>query len=103
LNQEWAAKASHKYAENVAKEIGLKEKLIAIDLGILVLGIVFGLGLLSLGDIRVMYVVGSVVLMSSAMWLGESVRSGLVHGRTAGFYAFRGVGFAKQFRERIKK
>ena len=58
----------------VAKEGGLKKRLIAFGLGILVLGIVFGLGLLSSGDIRVIYIAGAVALLGGAMWLGASGR-----------------------------
>jgi thiol:disulfide interchange protein len=53
---------------------GLKTRLIALGLGILVLGIVFGLGLFSSGDIRVIYVAGAVALLGGAMWLGASGR-----------------------------
>src|SRR5215469_11374222 len=53
---------------------GLKTRLIALGLGILVLGIVFGLGLLSSGDIRVIFIVGAVALLGGAMWLGASER-----------------------------
>jgi peroxiredoxin len=52
----------------------LKTRLIALGLGILVLGIVFGLGLFSSGDIRVIYIAGAVALLGSAMWLGASGR-----------------------------
>jgi thiol-disulfide isomerase/thioredoxin len=52
----------------------LKKRLIALGLGIVVLGIVFGLGLLSSGDIRVIYIVGAVGLLGGAMWLGASGR-----------------------------
>src|SRR5262249_36009793 len=53
---------------------GLKTRLIAFALGIVVLGIVFGLGLLSSGDIRIIYVVGTVALLAGATWLGASGR-----------------------------
>jgi len=52
----------------------LKKRLIALGLGILVLGIVFGLGLLSSGDIRVIYITGAVALLGGAVWLGASRR-----------------------------
>ena len=52
-----------------------KTRLIGLALGILVLVIVFGLGLLSSGDIRVIYIVGTVALLGGAMWLGASGRS----------------------------
>ena len=54
---------------------GLKKRLIALGLGIVVLGIVFGLGLFSSGDIRVIYVAGAIVLLGGAMWLDASGRS----------------------------
>jgi thiol:disulfide interchange protein len=54
---------------------GLKTRLIAFGLGMLVLGIVFGLGLLSSGDIRVIYIAGAVALLVGAIWLGASGRS----------------------------
>ncbi|MGE5208737.1 MAG: redoxin domain-containing protein [Alphaproteobacteria bacterium] len=53
---------------------GWKKRLIAIGLGILALGIVFGLALLSSGDIRVIYIVGAVALLGGAIWLGASGR-----------------------------
>jgi peroxiredoxin len=53
---------------------GLKTRLIAFGLGILVLGIVFGLGLLSSGDIRVIYAVGALALVGGALCLGASGR-----------------------------
>src|SRR5262245_43010844 len=53
---------------------GFKTRLIALGLGMLVLGIVFGLGLLSSGDIRVIYIVGAVGLLGGATWLGGSDR-----------------------------
>jgi peroxiredoxin len=53
---------------------GLKTRLIALGLGIMVLGIVFGLGLVSSGDIRVIYVTGAVALFGGAMWLGARGR-----------------------------
>ncbi|HTG53053.1 MAG TPA: redoxin domain-containing protein [Candidatus Tectomicrobia bacterium] len=53
----------------------MKTRLITLALGILVLGIVFGLGLLSSGDIRVIYIVGTVALLGGATWLGASGRS----------------------------
>ena len=74
LNPDWAANASHKYGDNVAEEGDLKKRLIALGLGILVLGIVFGLGLLSSGDIRVIYITGAVALLGGAVWLGASRR-----------------------------
>ena len=52
----------------------MKKRLIALGLGILVLGIVFGLGLLSSGDIRVIYITGAVALLGGAVWLGASRR-----------------------------
>ena len=52
----------------------MKKRLIALGLGILVLGIVFGLGLLSSGDVRVIYIAGAVALLSGAVWLGASGR-----------------------------
>ena len=52
----------------------MKKRLIAFGLGIVVLGIVFGLALLSSGDIRVIYVAGAVALLCGAMWLGASGR-----------------------------
>ena len=51
-----------------------KTRLIAFGLGIVVLGIVFGLGLLSSGDIRVVYIVGAVALLGGAIWLGAGGR-----------------------------
>lgn len=54
---------------------GLKKRLIALGMGILVLGIVFGLALLSSADIRVIYIAGAVALLGCAMWLGASGRS----------------------------
>ena len=54
---------------------GLKKRLIALGMGILVLGIVFGLALLSSADIRVIYIAGAVALLGGAMWLGASGRS----------------------------
>jgi peroxiredoxin len=56
------------------KRNGLKTRLVALGLGVVVLGIVFGLGLLSSGDIRVIYIVGLVALLSGATWLGKSDR-----------------------------
>ncbi len=53
---------------------GWKTRPIALGLGIVVLGIVFGLGLLSSGDIRVIYIVGAVALLGGAMWFGASGR-----------------------------
>jgi len=53
----------------------LKTRLIALGLGILVLGIVFALGLLSSGDILVIYIVGALALLVGATWLGASGRS----------------------------
>src|SRR5215470_11026346 len=53
---------------------GLKTRLVALGLGILVLAAVFGLGLLSSGDIRVIYIAGAVVLLGGATWLGASGR-----------------------------
>src|SRR5262249_21198205 len=64
------ANASHKYGDDVAEEGDLKKRLIALGLGILVLGIVFGLGLLSSGDIRVIYIAGAVALLGGAGWVG---------------------------------
>lgn len=52
----------------------MKKRLIALGLGILTLGIVFGLGLLSSGDIRVIYIAGVVALLGGAIWLGASGR-----------------------------
>jgi len=52
----------------------LKKRLIALGLGVLVLGIVFGLGLLSSGDIRVIYVAGAIALLGGAVWLGANDR-----------------------------
>ena len=74
LNLDPTANASHKYGDNVAKEGGLKKRLIALGLGILVLGIVFGLGLLSSGDIRIIYIAGAVALLGGATWLGARGR-----------------------------
>jgi peroxiredoxin len=54
---------------------GLKTRLLAMGLGILVLGMVSGLGLFSSGDMRVIYIVGAVALLASAMWLGASGRA----------------------------
>jgi peroxiredoxin len=54
---------------------GLKTRLIALGLGMLVLAIVFGLGLLSSGDIRVIYIAGAVALLGGAMWFGASGRA----------------------------
>ena len=59
---------------------GLKKRLIALGLGILVLGIVFGLGLLSLGDIRVIYIAGVIALLCSAIWVGANGRSDWIAG-----------------------
>jgi peroxiredoxin len=59
---------------------GLKTRLLALGLGILVLGIVFGLALASSGDIRVIYIVGAVALLGGGMWLG-------LHGRPDWFAA----------------
>jgi thiol-disulfide isomerase/thioredoxin len=53
---------------------GLKTRLNALGLGILTLGIVFGLGLYSSGDIRVIYVVGAVTLLGGAIWLAARGR-----------------------------
>jgi thiol-disulfide isomerase/thioredoxin len=75
LNPDGAVNASHKYGDKVAKEEGLKKRLIALGLGILVLAIVFGLGLLSSGDIRLIYIAGAVALLGGAMWIGASGRS----------------------------
>jgi peroxiredoxin len=58
----------------LAKEGGLKKRLTAFGLGILVLGVLFGLALLSSGDIRVIYVAGAVALLGGAIWLGASGR-----------------------------
>ena len=74
LNPDRAPNASHKCGDNVAEEGDLKKRLIAVGLGILVLGIVFGLGLLSSGDIRVIYIAGAVALLGGAVWLGASGR-----------------------------
>jgi peroxiredoxin len=57
---------------------GLKTRLIALGLGMLVLGIVFGLGLLSSGDIRIIYIAGAVALLGSGIWLGASHRSDFI-------------------------
>jgi thiol-disulfide isomerase/thioredoxin len=59
---------------NVAKEDGLKKRLAALGLGTLVLGIVFGLAFLSSGDIRVIYIAGTVAFLAGAMWLGVNGR-----------------------------
>ena len=53
----------------------MKKRLIALGLGVLVLAIVFGLGLLSSGDIRLIYIAGAVALLGGAMWVGASGRS----------------------------
>jgi peroxiredoxin len=52
----------------------LKTRLIALGLGILVLVVVFGLGLVSSGDVRVIYIVGAIALLGGAAWLGASGR-----------------------------
>jgi thiol-disulfide isomerase/thioredoxin len=74
LNPNPDANASYKYGDNVAKEGSLKKRLAALGLGILVLGIVFGLGFLSSGDIRVIYIAGAIALMGGAALLGASGR-----------------------------
>ena len=58
----------------------MKKRLIAFGLGILVLGIVFGLGLLSSGDIRVIYIAGVIALLGGAMWVAASGRSDWIAG-----------------------
>ena len=75
LNPDGAVNASHKYGDKLAKEGWLKKRLIALGLGILVLAIVFGLGLLSSGDIRIIYIAAAVALLGGAIWVGASGRS----------------------------
>jgi len=58
----------------VNRKFVIRKRLIAFGLGILVLGIVFGLGLLSSADIRVIYIAGAVALLGGAMLLGASDR-----------------------------
>jgi thiol-disulfide isomerase/thioredoxin len=56
--------------EQSTKEDDLKRRLIAFGVGLLLFGIVFGLALLSSGDLRVVYIGGAVLLLCCGIWAG---------------------------------
>jgi peroxiredoxin len=77
-----------------SKEKGrLKTRLIALGLGIVVLGVVFALGLVSSGDIRVIYVAGAIALLGCAMCLGASGRSDWIAAGLLALPLFAAFGF----------
>jgi len=59
-----------RHATQHIEEIDLKQRLVALVLGVLTLVVVYALALVVSNDVRLMYASGAILLLCSAIWLG---------------------------------
>src|SRR5437870_2146665 len=58
------------YRKTVREEVDLKQRFGSLGLGIVILGLVYGLVAFVSSDVRFMYAIGAVLLFGGAMWIG---------------------------------